>query len=130
MPGTATPPISCGTRTTPARGWTTGSTCSSISDELLDGVGLDYVAGSYAVLGNDGTHALDGTILTGTGAPSDVLAALYDFSDHLPVVADYAFASTTLATVPEPGTLVVLFCGVMALSLCRRHRSTALSVVR
>jgi hypothetical protein len=33
------------------------------------------LAGSFAVVGNNGTHTLNGAITTGTGAPADVLAA-------------------------------------------------------
>lgn len=85
-----------------------------ISGELTDGVGLEYVADSYGVVGNNGTHALGGTILTGTGAPPNVLTALYNFSDHLPVMASYSFS------VPEPGSLLVVACGLL---LTRRRRS-------
>ena len=60
-----------------------------ISGELLDGVGIDYVAASYRAFGNNGTHQLNQSITTGTGATPEVLAALASVSDHLPVVADY-----------------------------------------
>ena len=46
-----------------------------ITAALSDGFGLDYVTGSFAVVGNDGTHTLNGAITTGTGAPADVLAS-------------------------------------------------------
>ena len=46
-----------------------------VSGELLDGMGLDYVSGSYHVFGNNGTHTLGAAIDTGTGAASAVLAA-------------------------------------------------------
>ena len=61
-----------------------------ITAELSDGAGIDYVQGSYHVFGNNGSHALNHHITTGSGAASDVLAALAAASDHLPVVADYA----------------------------------------
>jgi hypothetical protein len=86
-----------------------------ISAELRDGLGLDYVNGSYMVLGNNGTHLLDGPITTGTGAPPEVLAALAGFSDHLPVLADYSFT-----TVPEPASVALwVVAGVLA---ARRRR--------
>jgi len=69
-----------------------------VTGELLDGQGLDYIADSYRVFGNDGTHTLNAAISTGSGASGDVLAALESASDHLPVVADYEFV------IPEPDT--------------------------
>ena len=62
-----------------------------ISGKLSDGRGLDYTAGSYHVLGNNGTYKLNSPITTGTGAPANVLSALAAFSDHLPVLADYGY---------------------------------------
>lgn len=56
---------------------------------LLNGDGLDYVRGSYRVLGNDGSHRFGQGILTGDAASDEVLEALVRFSDHLPVQADY-----------------------------------------
>lgn len=92
-----------------------------ISGELTDAVGLDYVTGSYNVIGNDGTHALNGSILTGTGAPTEVLAALHDFSDHLPVMADYSFT----AHVPEPTAMSLIV--VVACATLRRRRWIAIA---
>ncbi|QDU89485.1 Endonuclease/Exonuclease/phosphatase family protein [Pirellulimonas nuda] len=60
-----------------------------VTGELLDGEGLDYLPGSYHTFGNNGTHLLNGSIATGSGATADVLSALEGASDHLPVVADY-----------------------------------------
>jgi hypothetical protein len=60
-----------------------------VSGEFLDGKGLEYVSGSYHVFGNNGTHTLNDSISTGSGASPIVLAALEDASDHLPIVADY-----------------------------------------
>ena len=40
-----------------------------ISRELVDGVGLDYVVGSFQVVGNNGTHTL-GAPLTPARAPT------------------------------------------------------------
>lgn len=59
------------------------------SGELYDGVGVDYVADSFRVFGNNGTHTFDGNITTGSGASAEVLAALAAASDHLPVIADF-----------------------------------------
>jgi hypothetical protein len=84
------------------------------STELFDGIGSEYLSGTYRVIGNNGTHDLDGLITTGTGAPSDVLSALAGF-DHLPVVASYNL-------VPEPAALGLLAAGGLLL-LVRRGRS-------
>jgi endonuclease/exonuclease/phosphatase family metal-dependent hydrolase len=75
-----------------------------VSGELLDGEGLSYVSGSYHAFGNNGTHALNGSITTGSGAAAPVLSTLANISDHLPVVADYqlpAKMQVTLEDVPE-----------------------------
>ncbi len=70
-----------------------------ITDEWLDGDGLDLIPGTYRVLGNDGQH-FDVAINDGDNFyyPDDVprsnaLAdALHDASDHLPVVVDYVIS--------------------------------------
>lgn len=54
--------------------------------------GLRYVVNSYFAFGNNGTHALDRPITTGSGASHDVLKAMAGILDHLPVVADYRLA--------------------------------------
>lgn len=72
--------------------------------EFFNGVGLEYVANSYHVFGNNGTHTLDMPITTGTGASPTVLAALAAASDHLPVVADYeTVISTPNVRITETG---------------------------
>ena len=62
-----------------------------ISEELEDGTGLDYVQGSVRPFGNNGTHTFSQGVSTGNGAAPNVLAALEDASDHLPIVSDYKF---------------------------------------
>lgn len=64
--------------------------------ELFDGVGLDYVAGTYHAFGNNGSVALNGNIndpgstaLPGLANRLQVLDLLTTVADHLPVVADY-----------------------------------------
>ena len=59
------------------------------SGELTDGIGLEYVADSFHVFANDGTHSLGVAIDTNAGSSSPVLSVLIPASDHLPVVADY-----------------------------------------
>ena len=86
-----------------------------VTGELTDGIELEYVADSFHVFANDGTHTLGAAINTNTGASSPVLSALISASDHLPVVADYL--------IPEPGSLTVLWFGTWAILACRtRYR--------
>ncbi len=75
-----------------------------ISGELNDGAGYDYVDGSFHVFGNNGSHALGGSITTGSGASTTVLNALVGASDHLPVVSDFNVVnSTPLVQVTQSG---------------------------
>lgn len=60
---------------------------------LTDNQGLDYLPDTYRVLGNNGTHDLNGSIDTGTGASPDVLQSLITASDHLPIYADFVVVS-------------------------------------
>jgi len=66
------------------------------TSELTDGVGLDYIAGTYHSFGNNGTVAINGSInaasntaLPGLANRLQLLDLLTTVSDHLPVVADY-----------------------------------------
>ena len=58
-----------------------------ISDEIdLGNNNLDYVQNSYKAVGNDGNHFNMSINQNGnTSVPDDVLDALYDGSDHLPI---------------------------------------------
>ncbi|HNZ41914.1 MAG TPA: T9SS type A sorting domain-containing protein [Bacteroidales bacterium] len=48
---------------------------------------IHYVNGSYQAFGNDGNHRNDAINYgTNNSAPSEIIDALYDMSDHLPVV--------------------------------------------
>ena len=52
---------------------------------------LRYVQGSYKAVGNDGNHFNHDIVFNGnTSVPSDVLEALFDSSDHLPVTMKIA----------------------------------------
>ena len=51
----------------------------------------DWISGSYKVLGTNGTHTLNSSLDTGDGASAEVIPALMEASDHLPVIADYAY---------------------------------------
>ena len=91
-----------------------------INDELLDGDGLSYmgtdatnfagVEDSYIAFGNDGMSynvAINATY-NGREQPMGVLDALHDFSDHLPVVADYQLPARMLVTPDAvPGKVLV-----------------------
>ena len=55
--------------------------------ELLNGtLDITYLVGSYKALGNDGLH-FNKDILSpsNASAPEEIIAAIYDLSDHLPV---------------------------------------------
>ena len=82
-----------------------------VTDELLSGEGISYLgfssadfAGaedSYIAFGNDGL-IFNGAInasYVGREQPAAVLDALHDFSDHLPVVADYQVPSVLSVAV-------------------------------
>ena len=64
-----------------------------VSDAVLNDAGseVNYTAGSYEVLGNDGSHFNKGItdIPTNGSAPSVVIDALSDNSDHLPVYLEF-----------------------------------------
>ena len=70
-----------------------------ISGEMTDGRGLSYIAGTYQAWGNDGTHVLNSSIDTGTGASPVVLQAMASILDHLPIVADYRLPAKLGVTV-------------------------------
>lgn len=62
-----------------------------ISDEIKNGTDkIDYINGSYISLGQDGNHFNKSLIASpiNNSVPNDVLEALYNMSDHLPVVMD------------------------------------------
>lgn len=74
------------------------------SGELFDGIGFEYIVGSYHTFGNNGTHALNSGIDSGNGASPAVLAALATASDHLPVVVDYEYDDEPAGiTITESG---------------------------
>ena len=88
--------------------------------EFFDSAGLDYNEGSFTVFGNNGTHQLNQSITTGTGASPQVLSALTRTSDHLPVFSDFAVQISV--AIPEPGgAVVIMFC---SLGLLRRSRNS------
>ena len=61
-----------------------------ISDDIKNGNNhISYKANSYKVLGNDGNH-FNQSINAGsnTSVPADVLNAIYNHSDHLPIIME------------------------------------------
>jgi exonuclease III len=62
-----------------------------ISDEIRDNdLDMRYIPNTYFALGNDGLH-FNSDIKSGTNnsVPANVLDALYNMSDHLPVIAEF-----------------------------------------
>lgn len=60
------------------------------SDFIMNQNFIQYIPNSYIPIGNDGLHFNKSLIsTTNNSVPSDVLNALYNFSDHLPIVADF-----------------------------------------
>ena len=62
-----------------------------LSEEIIDGTNkMQYINNSYKAIGQDGLHfnksLLD--LPDNNSVPADVLSALYNMSDHLPVVID------------------------------------------
>lgn len=96
-----------------------------ISGELTDGIGLDYVAGTYRTFANNGSVVINGNINdpSNTAVPglpnrTNVLNALTTVTDHLPVVADYR-----IVTPPPEVTGVVVNGGA-----AQRSRVTSIAV--
>ena len=73
------------------------------TNEWSDGTGLEYTTGSYHTFANNGSVSVNGSInassntapLTGITNRSAILDLLTTVTDHLPVVVDYHFVSTT-----------------------------------
>lgn len=71
------------------------------------GRGIKLVAASsYRVFGNNGTHALNGELTSGS-QPAPVLTALRQTSEHLPVVADYTLPARLSATATGASQRVI-----------------------
>ena len=59
-----------------------------VSSEFFDRCGIEFNPGSMVTLANNGTHAIDGNLATGTGN-LPIQNNLIAISDHLPVFADF-----------------------------------------
>ena len=73
---------------------------------MTDSAGMKYIPNTYKALGQDGLHFNDSltALPTNTSAPWNVIQALYEMSDHLPVIADYrihADAPVSIKSVNE-----------------------------
>ena len=92
--------------------WSSGDLRSRLdlhmfSGELEDGDGLEYVPGSARPFGNNGTHTFSQSVTTGNGAAPNVLSALVNASDHLPLITDYEFnVAEVVVTESGGGTAV------------------------
>ena len=70
---------------------------------MWDSAGLRYVPASFRILGNDGNRFngnVNGTF--NASVPLSVANALYDISDHLPVVLKLAVGPTIPSSVQDP----------------------------
>lgn len=79
-----------------------------ISDEIRDGTGdTEYLPASYWAVGQDGLHFNKSLTASpqNTSVPSDVLSALYNMSDHLPVIIDLV-VDHNLSTEKHPQEMV------------------------
>jgi hypothetical protein len=69
-----------------------------VSDYIINGTDkVAYINGSYTAVGQDGLHFNQSLISLpqNTSVPPDVLNALYNMSDHLPVTLDLKISSST-----------------------------------
>jgi Dockerin type I domain len=85
-----------------------------VTGELLDNAGLSYISGSYHAFGNNGSTFNDdinnGNTVTFPGVTSytttQVLNALHQATDHIPVVADYQVPAIMQASAgPIPSSI-------------------------
>ncbi len=81
------------------------------SNVLLQGSkGITYVPNSYNTLGQDGNH-FNQSINNGnnSSAPSNIINALYNLSDHLPVYARFDFKSSDIGLSESNALLSIRF---------------------
>lgn len=74
------------------------------SQALLNGMnGMQYVYGSYNTIGQDGNRFNSSIVApANTSVPADVAQALYDMSDHLPIMIGLRFGpGTGIREIPE-----------------------------
>jgi hypothetical protein len=86
-----------------------------LTGEFTDGNGLEYRPNSYRTFGNNGSVAMNSSINAGSNTAlaslpnrTTVLNLLTTVSDHLPVIADYSFpTSTNSAPVLNPQSFTI-----------------------
>lgn len=72
-----------------------------VSEALMNNThGGQYISGSYTSIGQDGNHYQKSinSAPANTAAPTDVIQALYEASDHLPVSADFNIKKLSTTT--------------------------------
>jgi len=77
-----------------------------VTANLNDAEGVAYIPNSYFVLGNNGSHALNQPLDSGTGASGPVLNELSSILDHLPVVADYQVPAKMAVSHTQPSVVL------------------------
>lgn len=72
-----------------------------VSDDIIAGENdMQYLPESYKTLGQDGNHYNDAVNYgTNNSAPANVIEALYNASDHLPVLAEFVVGSGNYISV-------------------------------
>ncbi|NLA23601.1 MAG: hypothetical protein GX879_01405 [Bacteroidales bacterium] len=72
-----------------------------VDDDILSGAGrVKYIENSYTTVGQDGEHFNHSLIVGGNSSvPADVLNALYNMSDHLPVYADFVIGNANSSEI-------------------------------
>ena len=81
-----------------------------ISDNIKNNSAhVSYKPGSYFALGNDGNH-FNQSINSGTNnsAPANIIDALYNLSDHLPVIMELHFDSQVSSLVENTDSKLIL----------------------
>jgi hypothetical protein len=84
--------------------------------------GLSFLGASYA----DGT-AISRVRITAGANTIVANGQLGNLNDDLVVVDDFLYAEPLAAAVPEPGSMVLVGFGLLALTVVRRHRRTPAS---
>lgn len=83
-----------------------------MSQTIIDEGGISYVPGSYTVYGNDGNHFNDSINRPPNTAVSQAIAnALHNASDHLPVYANFSFATSSIQMTSFTALIEGLFNG-------------------
>lgn len=97
------------------------------TQEFHDGEGLSYIANSYRAYGQDGQHFNDPINVAPFPLGSTIANALWDASDHLPVVVDYQLPAkmtvTQLSASPER-----VIVGAAAVGTFQVHNSANVAV--